>query len=158
MILDQWAIKWGIPHQAIVDLRAAMGAAYHTTIQPTLTEDEAGVMARVRLEASRLGVRLWRNNVGTCQDQSGNFIRYGLANDSKRMNDHIKSSDLVGIRPIQVTPEMVGGVVGQFCAREVKRSGWKYKGSKREQAQKRFLELVVAMGGDARFVNDEGSL
>ena len=116
------------------------------------------VLSRVRLEASKQGCRLWRNNVGACTDENGNFIRYGLANDSKKMNDAMKSSDLVGVRPVMIQPEHVGKIIGQFMCREVKRAGWRWTGTKREQAQLAWINLIVALGGDAQFCNSEGTI
>jgi hypothetical protein len=85
--------------------------------------------------------------VGAAVDARGNHVRFGLANDSKEMNDRIKSSDLIGI-----------GRDGRFIAREVKAPGWRYTGTDREQAQLKFIELIIGMGGDACFVTEEGSL
>lgn len=157
MNLTQWAIKWGIPYGAVEDLRREFGAI-STEPAPRFGESEASVQNRVRLEASRKGLRVWRNNVGACMDQNGNFIRYGLANDSKKMNDIIKSSDLIGIRPVTIRQRHVGQIIGQFVAREVKAANWSYTGTEREEAQLRFLELVVSLGGDAAFANSGGTL
>lgn len=112
---------------------------------------EATIQKKIRLAYANNGVTLWRNNVGACQDASGNFIRYGLANESKQMNDNIKSSDLIGIKPIVITQDMVGATIGQFVAIETKRPGWKYTGTDREKAQLKFIELVKRLGGDAGF-------
>jgi len=157
MNLNQWAIRWGIPYEALEDLRTQFGLI-NTDPAPKEGESEAAIQTRVRLEASRKGARLFRNNVGACMDENGNFIRYGLANDSKQMNDLIKSSDLIGIRPVVIQQSHVGQVIGQFVAREVKAGTWSYTGTKREEAQLKFLELVAALGGDAAFANCEGSL
>lgn len=157
MNLTQWAIKWGVPYEAVEDLRAEFGAI-NTDPKPIEGDSEAAVQARVRLEASRKGLRLWRNNVGACVDENNNFIRYGLANDSAKMNKAIKSSDLIGIRPVAIEQHHVGVILGQFVAREVKPSDWRYTGSAREEAQLKFLELIAALGGDAAFANEEGTL
>ena len=110
---------------------------------------------RIRQAASAAGWLLWRNNVGALQADNGQWVRYGLANDSAAMNERLKSSDLVGIEPLIITPDMVGRVVGRFVAIEVKRSGWSYRGTGREVAQNRFLELVNGRGGSGRFVSCE---
>lgn len=155
--LNQWAIKHGVPFAAVEELRQLMtGVSTDPIAAPG--ESESAVQNRIRLEASRKGLRIWRNNVGAMMDDNGNFIRYGLCNDSKQMNTLIKSSDLVGIRPVTITQNHVGQVIGQFVAREVKAANWSYSGSKREEAQLRFLELVIALGGDAQFANREGTL
>ncbi len=117
--------------------------------------DEQKILAECRLKASKEGTRLWRNNVGALYAQDGRFIRFGLANESKQLNDNLKSSDLIGIKPILITPDHVGTTIGQFICREIKKSNWSYKGTKREQAQKRFIDLVNKMGGDACFFNGD---
>ena len=120
--------------------------------------DERDIQNLIRMEASRKGLRLWRNNVGAGYMQDGSFMRWGLANETKAMNEAFKSSDLIGIRPVIITPADIGKTVGQFVAREVKSPNWKYTGTERERAQNAFLELVLALGGDAAFTIGEGSL
>ena len=158
MNLNQWAIKWGIPYAAVEDLRREFGMVNLNPEPPIKGNNEAAVQSRVRLEASHAGGVLWRHNVGGTLDDRGNFIRYGLANDSKQMNASFKSSDLIGIRPVRITSEMVGGTIGQFIAREVKAPTWSYSGKAREVAQLKFLELVVSMGGDACFATGGGTI
>lgn len=119
---------------------------------------EAAVGVQVRLEASRLGIRLWRNNVGAGYMQDGSFIRWGLCNDSAAVNAKIKSADLIGIRPVLITPEMVGRTIGQFVSREVKAADWRWRGTDRERAQLAWAELVNSLGGDAAFTTGPGSL
>lgn len=157
MNLNAWAITWGVPFEAIADLRQQMGTiAMDGPIKEG--ESEGAVQTRVRLEASTKGCRLWRNNVGAVHTAEGSFVRYGLANDSKQMNDRIKSSDLIGIRPIRIKPQHMGQVIGQFLSREIKPAEWQYMGTKREAAQLKFLELVISMGGDAAFASDDNTL
>lgn len=158
-MINEWAQRWGVSPLALSELATLIQTntpePAHAPANPI---SEAGVQNIVRLEASKKGIRLWRNNVGAYQDEYGNFIRYGLANDSQAMNRAIKSSDLVGIRPVLIEPHMVGYTIGQFVAREIKSGNWRYKGTKHEQAQSRFLELVCTMGGDGSFANSEGTL
>ena len=158
MNLNQWAIKWDVPFEAVEDLRREMGAI--STEPDTMENDkpESFVQTAVRLEASKKGLRLWRNNVGGVYTEDGRFIRYGLCNDSERMNKKTKSADLVGIRPVLITAAMVGSVIGQFTARECKAQGWQYTETAREKAQLNFLNIVVSLGGDAAFANNEGTL
>jgi hypothetical protein len=155
-VIAAWAQRWGIPAAALDDLRATLGAL---TPDPAPAKaspvSEATVQARVRIEASTKGLRLWRNNLGAAIDSRGNYLRYGLANDSPAMNKNIKSSDLIGIRPVTL-PD--GRVIGQFVAREIKAASWIYTGTPEEKAQLNFLELVASMGGDAQFANNTGTL
>lgn len=119
---------------------------------------ESGISSDIRLEASQLGYRLWRNNVGAAHTSTGQFIRFGLANDSTQLNRVIKSADLIGIRPILITPAHVGMTIGQFISREVKKPSWKYTGTERERAQLAWAELVNSLGGDACFTIGRGTL
>lgn len=119
---------------------------------------EAVVSAQVRVEAAEAGGILWRNNVGAAVDKRGRFIRYGLCNDSERLNKRFKSPDLVGVLPVKITEKHLGSVIGQFLARETKRADWNYKGNEREQAQLRFLELIMSMGGNACFARGKGTI
>lgn len=68
-------------------------------------------MQRVQLAASRLGWRLFRNNVGTLPDARGVPVTFGLCPGS---------ADLVGWRSLVITPDMVGQTIAQFAAVEVK--------------------------------------
>jgi len=123
-----------------------------------VAKSEAQVQAEIRTEAADKGMILWRNNSGMAFDRNGNAIRYGLANDSQQMNRKIKSADLIGIRPVIITPDMVGKVIGQFMAVEVKAPPWTYKGTEREIAQKKYIDLVESMGGWAKFADTVGEL
>ena len=111
---------------------------------------EFEVQANIRLLATALGWRLWRNNVGVLKDDRGVPIRYGLANDSKFVNKSVKSGDLIGIRPVVITQEMVGSVIGQFVSVECKREGWRPRANDgQEQAQRRWKDVVNKLGGYA---------
>ncbi len=149
MNFNQWAARWAIPPEAIAELADLTGTQFESTTKPALSE--AAVQNNVRLAASREGIRLFRNNLGQYLDDRGKPVRYGLANDNKKLNSKIKSSDLIGIKPVVVTPEMVGLTVGIFMARECKAAGWSYKGNKHEEAQLAFINLINSLGGDASF-------
>lgn len=108
---------------------------------------ENAVQAAVRAEAARLGCYLWRNNTGVLPDARGVPVRFGLGNDSSKVNKEIKSSDLIGIDRH-----------GRFVAIEIKAPGWTKPRNDRERAQERFLELVCCNGGIAAFVTDVAQL
>lgn len=156
MNLYAWAARWGVPIQAIAELQDGLGM--NGSPAAVVGKSEAFAQSQVVLEGARKGVRLWRNNVGVLEDATGRPVRYGLANESKQVNEQIKSSDLIGIRPIRITPAHVGLVLGQFVGREIKEPGWKYTGRGREEAQLRWAELICSLGGDAAFATGEGSL
>ena len=160
MILAEWARTWAVSDAALADLQARLGAA--ATVAPDAPTgnqaSEAAVLARVRLAAPKRGVRLFRNNVGAGYAADGSFIRWGLANDSKALNDVIKSGDLIGLRPQIIQPDDVGQLFGRFVSVEVKRADWKYTGTEREQAQLNWATLVKSLGGLASFVTSEDQL
>lgn len=103
---------------------------------------EAALQSAIRAEAQRLGVYLWRNNSGVLEDRRGVPVRFGLGNDSQRINAVLKSSDLIGIAP-----------GGRFVAIEVKAPGWRGPRTPRERAQAAFIELVRRQGGIGAFVS-----
>jgi hypothetical protein len=157
--LKEWADKHAVSVEAMRELADIFtGVDTDSKSKPAKPKSEAGVTNDVRLEGGRKGVRLFRNNVGASLDVMGRLIRYGLANESKAMNKRVKSSDLIGIRALLITPEMVGSTVGQFVAREVKPTDWVYRGNDHELAQLAFMTLIVALGGDACFTNHDNSL
>jgi hypothetical protein len=158
MTLSAWAVRHTIPPAALAELRAILTGVPDSV--PTEPQDgsEAALQNLVRLEASRVGGRLWRNNNGAGALSDGSYIRWGIANDSAAVNKVCKSSDLIGIRPVVIRPEHVGHTMGVFLAREIKAPGWKYRATEREQAQLRFIELIVGLGGDAAFASSEGSI
>lgn len=153
-----WAIRNRVSEQALSELRALMGIEPEPMRNVPTGASEAAVQAQVRLEAARKGLKLWRNNVGVLRDERNVPVRYGLANDSKRLNETVKSGDLIGWRPVVITPAHVGSLIAQFTSRECKRPEWKYRGDDHERAQLRWIEVVTADGGDAAFCNAEGSL
>lgn len=115
---------------------------------------ESQVQATIRLAASCLGWRLFRNNVGVMRREDGVPVRFGLANDSKQLNSQYKSGDLIGIRPVVITQDMVGKMIGQFVSIECKHPDWNPSQSdERYQAQKRWADLINSLGGYAIITN-----
>ena len=96
---------------------------------------EHEIQQRIRLACGRGPVRLWRNNTGALVDQQGRFMRFGLCKGS---------SDLIGLRSLEITPEMVGQRVAQFVALEVKTASGVVSSE-----QRAFLQLVQQLGGVA---------
>lgn len=160
-MLHDWATRWGVPWEAVVDLQRRFGMEGTERVLgvPANHLSEEGVQIKVRLEAARKGLLLWRNNVGALKREDGKgFVRFGLANDSAKVNERIKSGDLIGIRPVHITPAHVGHTIGQFVSREVKHGGWYYTAADREPQQLAWANLVASVGGDACFATAEGTL
>lgn len=115
------------------------------------TDSEAAALNAIRLEASRRGLYLWRNNSGALPDKNGRWVRFGLGNESKALNKEIKSSDLIGVCPYKIQPRDVGRTVGIFTAFEVKAPGWMAPANPAEEAQARFIDLINSLGGFGQF-------
>ena len=94
---------------------------------------EHEIQQRIRLACGRGRVRLWRNNTGALVDQQGRFMRFGLCKGS---------SDLIGLRSLEITPELVGQRIAQFVAMEIKTGSGTVS-----PEQRAFLQLVQQQGG-----------
>ena len=152
---DAWKQRWPEAARELVTLLVPP-----VETRASMPGSEARVQSEVRLEAASKGVRLWRNNSFVLKDpETGRPVRAGLANDSSHLNEVLKSSDLIGWRPVTITQEMVGTVLAQFVSIECKRPGWKLTpGDKRGQAQARWLSLVIADGGYGAFISETGRI
>jgi hypothetical protein len=84
---------------------------------------EAELMRVIQVRLSAMGHRVFRNNIGVCKDDRGNYIRYGVCNPG--------GADLIGW-----TKD------GRFLAVEVKGPKGKLTGM-----QESFLHAVNAAGG-----------
>lgn len=104
---------------------------------------ETSIVKLIQLCLSGIGVRLFRNNVGMLEDKFGNKVRYGLAPGS---------SDLIGWKPMLITPEMVGRKVAVFVAVEVKKPGARTQ-KDRLELQTNFIRTVKEAGGIAFFAS-----
>lgn len=132
---------------------------------------ESAVETHIRLDAAKLGIELWRNNVGMAwhgevthlKDGSIHIrnprpVRYGICNESKQMNEVVKSSDWLGITPEMVMPHHVGEIWGIFTALEAKPTNFKFNSSdKHLLAQKNFHDIVRKAGGRAGFAHSINS-
>ena len=166
MSLLEWLVKWNVPPLALKELCETclhLGPPEDSTPEGV----EAPVQRDLRLEAARMGKYLFRNNKGAGRMESGNFVRYGLANDSKKLSDTVKSADLIGLETIFVTMEMVleavahglpGYKVGRFLSVEAKKPGWKFSGSLEDMAQLKWATFVNDTGGRAIITNKVGVL
>lgn len=162
MTHDQWRDRWP---QAALELEEILTNTSHPAMGDDLGKSETWAQQQARLAIAQAGGMSWRNNVGAmkakevhqCPACHFKFevkqapLRWGLCNDSTQLNARFKSSDLIGIMPVRITPDMVGSTLGQFVSVEVKRPGWVYKGDAHEKAQLAWLELVASKGGVATF-------
>ena len=94
---------------------------------------EHEIQQRIRLTCGHGRVRLWRNNTGALVDQQGRFVRFGLCKGS---------SDLIGLRSLEITPALVGQRIAQFVALEIKTGSGTVS-----PEQRAFLQLVQQLGG-----------
>ena len=102
---------------------------------------ETPIMQRIRLALSRMGSRMFRNQVGTYQLIDGRWLSSGLCTGS---------SDLIGWTPTMITADMVGRTVAVFTAVEVKA----FRGRARKE-QNHFMDAVVNAGGIAGLARSE---
>lgn len=111
-------------------------------------------MDKIMLELSKLGSRLFRNNVGTGWVGKSSFITKSQVVKVNRGDVVIRkarplhsglcvgSSDLIGWTKVKITPDMVGRSVAVFTAVEVKAG--KTATTKEQIA---FIEAVKRDGG-----------
>jgi hypothetical protein len=153
--LTDWSVRHGVSAAALQELRRILMQPVVSALhEPDAALSEAAVQNNLRLNCSRRGIVTFRNNSGAGKiEGSGSFVRFGLCNESPAQNAQMKSSDIIGIKPLAILPEHVGRIAGIFYARECKPSNWKHPSGDREIAQQRFIHLINANGGDAAFYN-----
>ncbi len=125
-------------------------------------------LPRVMLSLSRAGAYVFRQNTGMAWAGSGPLFKA-----ARRMLVQLKegdvvlrapvrpiragltkgSSDVIGWKPIEITPDMVGSKVAVFVAVEVKG-----KTGRATPEQKNFLKTVHEAGGIAGVARDEGDV
>lgn len=152
LVVDAWAQRWGIRPDAVAELKNWL--SYKTPNKPDgQGKNEAEVQALIRIEASNQGHEMLRNNSGAMQDDTGRVVRFGLGNDSKRINNVFASSDLIGVTSMVVQQKHVGCTLGVFTVAEVKDPNWTgpNPNNKREVAQANFINHVKAFGGIGGF-------
>ena len=99
--------------------------------------DETTIQQQIRLAlGTRPDLRLFRNNTGTLPDpRTGRPVQFGLARGS---------ADLIGLRTVTITPDMVGQQVAVFTSIEVKTTQ-----GRATPAQQNWLYMVRRAGGIA---------
>ena len=106
---------------------------------------ETNLQQLIRVEASKLGLVLSRNNSGSFENKMGRRVKFGLFNPG--------GSDLIGFQPMIVTQEMVGKNIAVFTAIEVKQPG-----KKPTKEQQNFIDFVNKNGGIAFVCEDVKNL
>ena len=168
MTYREWANKYP---EAAKDLIAVTAPA--ATVPPSrAARGEGEAQQNARLSIADQGAYSWRNNVGatpaveqhTCPKCRFTFrikkqpVRYGLANESEKINKRVKSSDLILAIPRVIRPIDVGTTIAQFGAVEVKAPGVKVNGKGREGPQNAWISLINRIGGYACFSNGDVQL
>ena len=114
-----------------------------------MANDETTIQQQIRLAiGTRPDLKLFRNNTGTLPDpRTGRPVQFGLARGS---------ADLIGLRTVTITPDMVGQRVAVFTSIEVKTQTGRIT-----PAQHNWLHMVRRAGGIAgiaRSVRDAQNL
>lgn len=105
-----------------------------------MANTETQIQQHIRLAVgTRPDLRLFRNNTGSLPDpRTGRPVQFGLARGS---------ADLIGIRQVTITPDMVGQSIGQFVSLEVKTPTGRLT-----PQQRQWLDLIHRLGGHAGVV------
>lgn len=103
---------------------------------------ETNIVNKIRIASAKLGTTLFRNSKGLFFTKDGRRVAGGLIAQG--------SADLIGIKCVKITPEMVGGIIGVFVALEIKTATGK---ASAEQLQ--FIEFVKFNGGIAGVCHSE---
>lgn len=167
MTYDEWAKRWP---EAAQELEQMHTAALNPADSENAGKSEAWAQQQIRIKVAKAGGAIWRNNVGatkakedhTCPRCSFKFevakppLRYGLCNDSVKLNNQFKSADLIGIMPVLIKPEHVGRKIGMFISYEAKKPGWTYNPKDAHTAaQANWAALVGRFHGYATFSEGE---
>ena len=111
-------------------------------------KSESTISKQIQLALTKIGIRVWRNNVGTAWNgtrvirvkntviiENPRIIKFGLCPGS---------SDFIGFKTVTITPDMVGQRVAVFTGVEVKAKTGRVK-----QIQHDFKNMVNENGGHA---------
>lgn len=165
MTYEQWHLKWS---QAASELEALLVAESHPPLDHKNPghASEARAQQETRMHIAQQGAFGFRNNVGAtkaeelhvCPSCSYRFkvvqqpVRYGLGNDSAKMNKNMKSHDVILAIPRIITPQMVGSKIAQFGSVECKREGWTFNpNDPHEVAQAKWGFFITQAGGFSAF-------
>jgi len=127
---------------------------------------ETNLVRKIMLELGKNPkIRIFRNNVGKCwigaskqftHSQTVNVKSGDVLIQNARFFDAglcVGSSDLIGLKAVKITPEMVGTELAVFVAIEVKLPSGKVQDN-----QINFLEMVKKLGGKGVICRDEKNI
>jgi len=103
---------------------------------------DSAISDRVLLELTAQDFLLWRNPVGAGRMDSGQYVKYGVCNPG--------GSDLIGLRSVTITPDMVGQRVAIFAAIESKSKNYRVS-----PPQRIFLNAISRAGGIAQIAKEQ---
>lgn len=103
---------------------------------------DSSISDRVLLELTAQDWLLWKNPVGSARLDSGQFVRFGVCNPG--------GSDLIGLRSVVVTPDMVGQRLAVFAAIESKTKNYNVS-----RPQRLFLNAISRAGGIAQVAKEQ---
>lgn len=131
-----------------------------------MNSQETNLVRKIMLELGKNPkIRIFRNNVGKCWiGSSKQFTHSQIVNvksgdvliQNARFFDAglcVGSSDLIGLKAVKITPEMVGTEIAVFVAIEVKLPNGKVQDN-----QINFLEMVKKLGGKGVICRDENNI
>jgi len=127
---------------------------------------ETNLVRKIMLKLGKdPSVRIFRNNVGSAfigaskkftQSQTVNVKSGDVLIQNARYFDAglcVGSSDLIGLKAVKITPEMVGTELAVFVAIEVKLPNGKVQDN-----QINFIEMVKKLGGKGIICRDEKNI
>lgn len=99
-----------------------------------MRNQETNIMNKYLLHFSGVGAMVWRNNTG----------KFRSLTDPQRIVTvgQVGSADIIGVQPVTITADMVGKVIGQAIAIEVKTPT-----GKQSQEQKNWQQAFEERGG-----------
>lgn len=99
-----------------------------------MRNQETNIMNKYLLHFSGAGAMVWRNNTG----------KFRSLTDPQRIVTvgQVGSADIIGVQPVTITADMVGKVIGQAIAIEVKTPT-----GKQSQEQKNWQQAFEQHGG-----------
>ena len=131
-----------------------------------MNSQETNLVRKIMLELGKNPkIRIFRNNVGKCwigaskqftHSQTVNVKSGDVLIQNARFFDAglcVGSSDLIGLKAVKITPEMVGTELAVFVAIEVKLPNGKVLDN-----QINFLEMVKKLGGKGIICRDEKNI